>query len=643
MTILFLCRERDLQREPLGYARAFRKLGIRIEFAADGCALNENIKNILARSAEKPALILQPESDLQLLPEGLDEIDVPTACFHFDPYAYLHRRIRWAMLFDYAVLFHPGFEEAFRRAGHPNPVTLPHAVDAEFFAAPATERLLDVGWVGRSGGWPYITRRRVLEKLAANFRMNEWSRHHSYEELAQVYCTSKIVVNVGRDDYPGDVSLRFAEAMAAGALFLTLLPSEITQLGFQDGVHFVGVPSEAEILDTVRYYLDHDADRRRIAEAGRGKSLSEHTYDARAEELLRIVRENKGKMFAPARSWPEARVRLARLDYFAANRKLDYACGELRRIARTDLPRALKGGMLIGRACVAQLRLRIASKKAKDDSRNFKQRTRDYFAGFLAALPGPVQGFVFRRFRRPILWWLFRAYGTSLAFAPAGPRDCRFRMWLDPAAYSDFILGTYEPGCTQVLRQCLKHGSCCVDVGANLGYFSIFMSLLVGEQGRVVAFEPMRDTVEMLRKNVCANRLGNVNVVAAAVSDRSGSVDLLNDPSQRLSKTASMIGYRLEGSAQSTTVPSVRLDEYFAGATRLPDLIKIDVEGAELCVLNGARELLARARPTLVVEIHGWGSPASQKVLDFLSEVGYSADIFEVREPEALCLATPSR
>lgn len=641
MTILFLCRERDLQREPLGYVRAFRKLGIQVDFAPEGCRLDEDIERLLGSRQDRPSLIIQPESDLPLLPQGLEKVDIPTGCFYFDPYAYLHRRIRWAMLFDYVFLFHPGFEDAFRRAGHTNPVTIPHAVDAAFFKNARKERPLDIGWVGRSGGPPYETRRRVLEGLAASFRMNEWRRHHSYEELAEVYCASKIVVNIGRDDYPIDVSLRFAEAMAAGALFITLLPSEIGQLGFQEGVHFVGVRSEAEIMERVRYYLDHPEDRRQIAEAGREKVLRGHTYDRRAEQLLSILDRNQVRLFSPARQWPDGRTRLHYLDYYAAHGVLDCAYRQFREIARSDLSRVPAATQLIGRAWAAKARRVLSSAKARSDSRSIRERIRDSVVGSLASLPAPIQSWLFRRFRRPLLWWLFRAYGTNLALAPAGPRDGRFRMWLNPAAYSDFILGTYEPGCVQALRKRLKQGSLCVDVGANLGYFSIFMSRIVGEQGRIVAFEPMPDTVEMLRDNVRVNGLRNVSVVAAAASDRSGSVELFSEQSQPLSKTASMIGYRLEGAAKTTVVPSIRLDEYFAEATRLPDLIKIDVEGAEAAVLTGARETLARGKPVLVLEIHGWGSPASQRVLHLLSEFGYSADILEIRAPEALCLATP--
>lgn len=345
----------------MGYVRAFRKRGTRLAFVRDNCRLNEDIERLFDSSEDRPSLIIQPESNLPLLPRGLDKVDVPTGCFYFDPYAYLHRRVRWAMLFDYVFLFHPGFEEAFHREGHPNPVTIPHAVDAAFFRNMGEERPLDVGWVGRSGGPPYETRRRVLEKLASSFRMNEWKRHHSYEELAEVYSTSKIVVNVGRDDYPIDVSLHFAEAMAGGALFITLLPSEIGELGFQEGVHYLGVRSEGEFPGCVRYYLEHPAERSRIAEAGRQKVLREHTYDDRAAALLRAVEQNGRKLFAPARQWPEERVRLVYLDYFAANGKFDYACAELGHVVRHDVRTAAAGVTLVARAIASKLRNQLNS------------------------------------------------------------------------------------------------------------------------------------------------------------------------------------------------------------------------------------------------------------------------------------------
>ena len=266
---------------------------------------------------------------------------------------------------------------------------------------------------------------------------------------------------------------------------------------------------------------------------------------------------------------------------------------------------------------------------------------RDHFANFLASLPNPLRRFVFERFRRPALWWLFRTYGTEFALAPAGPAGNRFRMWLDPAAYSDFIFGTYESNCAQKLIENLRQGSVCVDVGANLGYFSILMSRLVGEEGQIFAFEPMPDTYEILCKNINLNHICNTKTVRAALSHESGSVRLFTGPSERLSKTASMVGYRLEGDRRATVVPSIRLDDYFVGLKRLPDLIKMDVEGAEASVLNGARNTIAQGRPILLVEIHAWGSVESQQVLDLFAEFGYVPNILEIRGREAFCLAKP--
>jgi Glycosyl transferases group 1 len=361
MRILFLCREWDLQREPLAYVRAFRRVGIECGFVQNDCRLNESIGQLMDCSQSRPSLIIQPESDFPLFPWGLDKVNVPTACFHFDPYAYLHRRVRWAMLFDYAVIFHPGFEGAFQRAGHPNPVTIPHAVDAEFFAFPAIDRSLEIGWIGRSGRSHFKRRRRVLEMLALKFRMNDWGRMHSYEELARVYCTSKLVVNIGRDDYPIDVSLRFAEAMAGGALFITMLPSEMNVLGFQDGIHFVGVQFEDEICEVARYYLDHETERRRIAEAGREKVLREHTYDCRVKQLMGVVERNKGELFAPVRRWPEDRVRLVHLDFYVGNGRFDYAKDELAHIARVNLRTAASGGAILARGLASKARSRLSS------------------------------------------------------------------------------------------------------------------------------------------------------------------------------------------------------------------------------------------------------------------------------------------
>jgi len=318
-SILFLCRIQDLNRERFGYAKAFRKRKINLVCVPDNFPVDGDLRALLDRYPDKPSLIIQPETVFPILPWDLTETSIPTACFQIDVYAYTRHRIRWSMLFDYAILFHPGFNEHFRQAGHPKPLTLLHAVDAETFEKSEGERDLEVGWVGRADGPLYKTRRKVLHLLSQHFRMNEWWRPYTYEEMAKVYQRSKIVVNVGRDDYLQDANLRVFEAMAAGALLITQLPSELILIGFEPNVHFVGYESESDLLDLVRYYLSNEKERQQIAEAGREKVLKEHTYDTRVETLLSALEQDKGQLFAPARQWSQDQVRLLYADWFSAN------------------------------------------------------------------------------------------------------------------------------------------------------------------------------------------------------------------------------------------------------------------------------------------------------------------------------------
>ena len=343
-------------KELWGFPQAFQRNGVRLICVREDTRLNADIRDILKHCPESPSLIVQPESILPFLPVGLAEVDIPTACFQFDTYAYTRRRIRWSMLFDFAVLFHPGFEEQFRVAGHPNVMTLSLAVARELFDGPEEERVFDVGWVGRADGNLYETRRRILAGLARCFRMNDWAPYHMPEQMAAVYKRSKVVVNVGRDDYPQDANLRVFEAMAGGALLITRVPSELTAIGFQETTHFVGYREEGEITQLVRHYLANKADRCRIAEVGRQKVLREHTYDCQVRTLLRRLTQGKGGFFAPARLWSKEQVHLVYLDFHAAHLSLDCARGELRHLARRSLRHALVGTCLIARAYVRKSR-----------------------------------------------------------------------------------------------------------------------------------------------------------------------------------------------------------------------------------------------------------------------------------------------
>jgi hypothetical protein len=373
MTILVLCWESNLCNTLGLYAQALRRRGVRLVCAAPEFAWNGDLDAWLRLCPERPSLIWHPDADVPFLPWGLTSIDIPTASFQVDTYAYTRRRISWSTLFDLVLVFHPGYDVKFREAGHPGAQLMPHAVEAEFFLGPDLERIYEVGWVGQTEGPVYHARARILAELSKTFRMNEVASRYSATELSAIYRQSKIVVNIGRDDYPQDANVRTFEAMAAGALLATSLPSELTAIGFQDGVHFVGYRNKEEITGLVRAYLANERARQTIAAAGQELVLRERTYDRRVGTFLELIEEAQKKRRAPARSWAEERVRLAYLEYFAVNGALGCALAELPAIAQRSLAKALAGSVVIarawGRRIPGQIRNRLVRAAGLDGSR----------------------------------------------------------------------------------------------------------------------------------------------------------------------------------------------------------------------------------------------------------------------------------
>lgn len=349
MTILVLRREEGIDLEWAAYIRAIcrrsdRVVGVHASFPPNG-----DVSQLLDRCPERPALILHPEY-IPIMPRGLTKVNIPTACFQIDTYAYTRKRIAWSMLFDLVFVFHPGYDTEFRAAGHPGAHFIPHAIEPSLFEGEELGRMFEIGWVGQTQGPLYRARERLLPELSRSFRMNDWRRRHEPEEMARVYLQSRIVVNIARDDFPQDANMRAFEVMAAGALLLTSLPTELSQIGFEDGVHFVGFHREAEIAPLVRKYLLEESARQRIAELARDKVLREHSYERRVETILELAKQDGRKFLAPARSWSEERVRLTYLDYFASNGALDCASDELRAITRLSLGNATRGAGMLARA-----------------------------------------------------------------------------------------------------------------------------------------------------------------------------------------------------------------------------------------------------------------------------------------------------
>ncbi|MEO5924916.1 MAG: FkbM family methyltransferase [Bryobacteraceae bacterium] len=187
------------------------------------------------------------------------------------------------------------------------------------------------------------------------------------------------------------------------------------------------------------------------------------------------------------------------------------------------------------------------------------------------------------------LWWRIRWTFTNK------PWQLKLRNGLSISAPKGgagaliYYQGNAEPELASFISRTLKPGMTFWDIGSHIGEYALVASPLVTETGRVEAFEPQPAMFEFLRENVTRNGLVNTTVHDVAISNQTGVVQmsLPVEPSiacLQLGPTASDLP-----SVNVTTAP---LDAIHAITERTPDLIKVDVEGAELLVLNGAQELL---------------------------------------------------
>jgi FkbM family methyltransferase len=160
--------------------------------------------------------------------------------------------------------------------------------------------------------------------------------------------------------------------------------------------------------------------------------------------------------------------------------------------------------------------------------------------------------------------------------------------------------GSYELEVQQVLQERLKRGCVFYDVGANIGFYS----LLAARQGaQVFAFEPDVRNAQSLEHHARLNSLdAKIEVIRSAVFSTSGFVALEPSDSARGHGNAH-VGTNTEHSNSTVKVPCTTLDD-FAREHIVPDTIKIDVEGTESKVLEGAEELFTHYRPHLICEVH---------------------------------------
>lgn len=200
--------------------------------------------------------------------------------------------------------------------------------------------------------------------------------------------------------------------------------------------------------------------------------------------------------------------------------------------------------------------------------------------------------------------------------------------------------GVYEPQWTAWLSGIVTPGMRVIDVGANLGYYSVLFGRCVGPTGRVVACEPEPFNRELLTRNLQEHGLADrVDVAACALADQAGSMRLHRDPRFAGVHSLSAANLTAPESDSPVDVPVLTLDD-LVERHRLDcvDLVKIDAQGAEGWILRGAARTLSSNRPiALLVELWPAGlancGSSLDEVLTILAAAGFSGHVLRKKEP----------
>jgi len=209
------------------------------------------------------------------------------------------------------------------------------------------------------------------------------------------------------------------------------------------------------------------------------------------------------------------------------------------------------------------------------------------------------------------------------------------RMRVDRAAYMGSLIywrGIHAYAEAAVIRRFLPQDGVFVDVGANQGELTL-VAARRARQGRVISFEPVPQWHDRLAANVALNRFANVTLVRAGVSDHEGEAEMFtsHDTTAQGSVNEGLSSFQRSGYRDEPVgrFPLVTLDAWAGreGLSRL-DLLKVDVEGSERSVLAGARAVLEKFRPMLLLELNaetfGAAGYTGETLAGWLRELGYA-------------------
>jgi FkbM family methyltransferase len=171
-----------------------------------------------------------------------------------------------------------------------------------------------------------------------------------------------------------------------------------------------------------------------------------------------------------------------------------------------------------------------------------------------------------------------------------------------PLGRSLITTGAYEKTETEIFRSVLKPGMTVVDIGANVGYYTLIAASMVEPSGRVYAFEPEPANYELLTRNIAANGHQNVLASPEAVSNTSGSIKLYIDSQNFGNRSFSQANIVHNGGAVDVNTTSLDILWSSGKIANEIDVMKIDAQGAEGFIVEGAQKILREQRPKILME-----------------------------------------
>ena len=205
--------------------------------------------------------------------------------------------------------------------------------------------------------------------------------------------------------------------------------------------------------------------------------------------------------------------------------------------------------------------------------------------------------------------------------------------------------GTYEVEFSQALADAVNKGDICYDIGGFRAFFSGVLA--VAGAKTVYIFEPFPDNCRQIQAVIAANpQLPSLHLLDIAVGEEIGCAEFSVMPEASMGKLSSSSFQQEATEAKKITVPITTLDNLVqSGQLELPNLIKIDVEGAEIFVLRGAVQILQKYKPKLFIEVHS--RELARKCNELLTGIGYKVIVMEtdkqpdfVSEPEVCHFVT---